>query len=285
MRRGQTEPSDDPGAPAGSGREFSDVDAAADPTRLVSYLDHVAGQVRDLKRRGYGLLDLKPGDAVLDVGCGPGTDVFGLEEIVGPAGRAAGVDVSATMIDQARSRAAVSGSRAEFQAGSAESLPFPDATFDAVRIERVLIHAADPALAVREMARVTRPGGRILAIEPDHQMSAIDATDGALCDRAFRGLSALMRNSRAGRQLKGLFLAAGLSSVDFRFVPYVVTTWREFKAMHCDFGEELGRIGVERGLVTPDEARALIADLEARDADGRFLACLVIARCKAVRAG
>ena len=87
-------PSDDPGFPAGSGREFSDVDAAADPTRLVSYLDHVAGQVRDLKRRGYAHLDLKAGAAVLDVGCGPGTDVFGLEAIVGPAGRAAGVDVS-----------------------------------------------------------------------------------------------------------------------------------------------------------------------------------------------
>ncbi len=285
MSAERTRPSDDPGIPAGTGREFSDVDASADPTRLVSYLDHVAGQVRDLKRRGYRHLDLKPGDAVLDVGCGPGTDVFGLEEVVGPAGCAVGVDVSTTMVEQARSRAAASGSRAEFQVAPAESLPFPDATFDAARIERVLIHASDPALAVREMARVTKPGGRILAIEPDHQMSAIDATDGELCDRAFRGLSALMRNSRAGRQLKGLFLAAGLSSVDFRVVPYVVTTWREFKAMHCDFAEELGRIGVERGLVTPDEARALIADLESRDAEGRFHACLMIMRCKALRAG
>src|SRR5437879_9758152 len=144
-----------PATPVAVGAQFSNVDASGDPAALVRYLDDTAQRLRELKRASYALLDLKPGDAVLDVGCGPASDVLELERVVGPTGRTVGVDVSEAMVEEARRRATAAGSRAQFEVAPAESLPFPDATFDAVRTERVLMHVADPARAVDEIARVT----------------------------------------------------------------------------------------------------------------------------------
>jgi len=264
------------------GEQFSNVDSAADASPFVTYLDRVAERARDFKRAGYNLLELKPGDAVLDVGCGPGTDVFGLEAIVGAQGRAVGVDASAAMIDEARRRAAETGSRAEFMLSPGESLPFPDGTFDAVRTERVLMHVADAARAVRELARVSKPGGRVLTIEPDHQMSSIDAADGELGDALFRGLHASVRSPRIGRQLRALFLRAGLTEVDLRVVAHVITSWADFKAL-TGFVEGLPETAVAKGLASEAQVRSLLADLEARDAEGCFFGCFVFMRCKGVR--
>jgi len=267
---------------ASLGGQFSNVDATADPAGFVRYLDHTTERFQERKRAAHALLELKPGDAVLDVGCGPASDVFDLEAIVGPTGRAVGVDVSTTMIEEARRRAAASGSRAEFQLSPVESLPFADRTFDAVRAERVLIHVADAARAVAEIARVTKPGGRVVAIEPDHQMSAVDAADGGLCDRVIRGLHASVASPRIGRQLRGLFLRAGLVQVEARVVPLVVTSWSDFRVIQC-LGDDFAANAVARGFATVEQASELLADFESRDREGRFFGCLIIIRCKGVR--
>ncbi len=265
------------------GGRFANVDATADPSGFVRYLDDTARRFLERKRASYALLELKPGDAVLDVGCGPGSDLFELEAIVGPTGRAVGIDSSTTMIDEVRRRAASTGSRAELELASVESLPFANGTFDAVRTERLLMHVADAARAVRELARVTKPGGRVVAIEPDHQMTALDAADGEVCDRVFRGLHMSLASPRIGRQLRALFLDAGLVDVDARVVPLVITSWADFRAI-AGFGDDLQANAIARGLATPEQARALVSNFEARDRDGRFFACLVVMRCKGVRA-
>ncbi|MFE6921015.1 bifunctional 2-polyprenyl-6-hydroxyphenol methylase/3-demethylubiquinol 3-O-methyltransferase UbiG [Nocardia sp. NPDC057663] len=94
---------------------------------------------------------------VLDVGCAGG---YTTEFLDNRGAKVTGIDVSAKLIDAAEKHAAESGRAIDYHVGAAESLPFPDATFDAVTCVDVLEHVQSPAAAVREIHRVLKPGGR-----------------------------------------------------------------------------------------------------------------------------
>jgi ubiquinone/menaquinone biosynthesis C-methylase UbiE len=119
------------------------------------------------RRRSYRSLaaaaGVKAGDRVLDVGCGPGYFVRMLAEAVGPTGSAVGIDAAPEMLDYAR-RKARRLPNCRFEAGSAEALPFPDASFDVVMSSLMLHHLPDGLRlqAAIEMKRVLRPGGVVL---------------------------------------------------------------------------------------------------------------------------
>jgi SAM-dependent methyltransferase len=123
------------------------------------------------------LLELKTGDHVLDVGCGLGHDAREFASMVGPGGRVVGIDFSEAMIAKARKRFEQANLPVQFAVGDAQRLNFADNSFDGCWSIRVLQHLVEPAYAIAEMARVARPGGRIAVFEPDHEMTAIDATD------------------------------------------------------------------------------------------------------------
>jgi demethylmenaquinone methyltransferase/2-methoxy-6-polyprenyl-1,4-benzoquinol methylase len=107
---------------------------------------------------------LIPGAGVVDVACGTGRLSALLAERVGPFGRVVGVDLSEGMIERARSdyRDVV---QLRFEVGNALSLPFPDGSFDAATIAFGLRNLADFAAGFAEVARVVRPGGRVVCLE------------------------------------------------------------------------------------------------------------------------
>lgn len=115
----------------------------------------------------------------------------------------------------------------------------------------------------------------------DHQMSAVDASDGALADTVFRGLNAALRSPRAGRQLRGFFLRAGLVDVEAELVSLPITSWPDLRSLFMH--DDLVAMAVAARLASREAAQGLVADLEARDAEGRFFACLVAVRCRGVR--
>jgi ubiquinone/menaquinone biosynthesis C-methylase UbiE len=139
--------------------------ATIGPARAYEVFSAVAfaGRRRRVFARLVALSGAKPGDHVLDVGCGPGYLTRLAAEAVTPGGRALGIDPSPTVIDYAR-RATTS---AEFALGVAESLEAPDASFDVV-LSSLMVHHLPEDLrpqAMREMARVLRPGGRLLVAD------------------------------------------------------------------------------------------------------------------------
>lgn len=202
---------------------FSDVDASGAAEEYARYLDAARGlgAVAEWKERSFALLEPRAGDVLLDVGCGTGDDARALAERVAPGGRVIGVDASAAMVEEARRRGA--GAGAEFRVADAARLGLADASVDGARCERTLQHLARPAEAVAEMARVVRPGGRVVAAEPDWATLVADPGDPDVCREVARAAVARVRSGTVGRALRGLLLAAGLQGVGVVARTLVVT--------------------------------------------------------------
>lgn len=121
---------------------------------------------------GYLLPVLRPGMNVLDVGCGPGTITLDLAESVAP-GLVVGIENVEEPVRAARAEAIRRGdTRTRFEQGDALALPFEADTFDVVHAHQVLQHLGDPVGALREMARVCKPGGWIAARDADYAAMA-----------------------------------------------------------------------------------------------------------------
>jgi 2-polyprenyl-3-methyl-5-hydroxy-6-metoxy-1,4-benzoquinol methylase len=155
-----------------------------------------------------------PGTNVLDVGCGPGTITLDIARRVAP-GRVIGIDASADVIEQAQ-RDGAETENAEFATGDIYALEFADDSFDVVHAHQVLQHVADPVQALREMARVCRPGGIVAVRDSDYL--------GFTWFPACRGLDRWMDlyqqaatanggHPQAGRELLSWALEAGLTDV------------------------------------------------------------------------
>ncbi|HEX2214981.1 MAG TPA: methyltransferase domain-containing protein [Mycobacterium sp.] len=105
---------------------------------------------------------IHPGDVVLDIGSGSGTDLLIAALAVGPAGRAIGLDMTPAMRAKAAANARAMGAdNVELLDGNAESIPLPDGSVDVVTSNGVINLVPDKAAAVREIHRVLRPGGRV----------------------------------------------------------------------------------------------------------------------------
>jgi len=119
-------------------------------------------------QKSIGLLArIKPGDQVLDVGCGSGRLTFAAQQWAGETGQATGLDPSSEMIQVARKNAERAGLKTKFELGVVENLPFPDASFDVV-LNRLMLHHLPGDLKQRglaEMRRVLKPGGVCLVVD------------------------------------------------------------------------------------------------------------------------
>lgn len=110
----------------------------------------------------FAIEALRPGERVVDVGCGAGIDSLIAARMVGSDGRVIGVDMTPAMIAKARASAAQCGAaNVDFRDGVAESLPVEDAWADVVISNGVVNLFPDKFAALREMARVLKPGGRL----------------------------------------------------------------------------------------------------------------------------
>jgi SAM-dependent methyltransferase len=105
---------------------------------------------------------LKPGETVVDLGCGGGLDVLLAAPKVGLQGKAIGIDMTPAMIERARANAAKQGvANAEFHLATIDRMPLPDASVDCLISNCVINLAPDKGAVFREMYRVLKPGGRV----------------------------------------------------------------------------------------------------------------------------
>jgi ubiquinone/menaquinone biosynthesis C-methylase UbiE len=125
------------------------------------------GRERGFRERMLYLARLRPGESILDVGCGTGTLAIAAKRKVGPTGTVFGIDASAEMIARAGHKASKAGVDATFRKEAVQALSFPDARFDVVLSTLMFHHLPKPARrqCVLEIKRVLRPGGRVLIVD------------------------------------------------------------------------------------------------------------------------
>jgi arsenite methyltransferase len=110
----------------------------------------------------FSLGRLAPGEHVLDIGCGAGTDTLVAAQMVAPAGRVTGIDMTPEMLSRARAAAAAMGAtNVDFVEGDVEQLPFPAESFDVAISNGVIDLIPDKDAVFAEIFRVLRPGGRL----------------------------------------------------------------------------------------------------------------------------
>jgi SAM-dependent methyltransferase len=108
------------------------------------------------------IASIRPGEVVVDLGSGGGLDVFLASKLVGPSGKAIGIDMTPEMIDRARANAKKGGyENVEFYLGTIDHLPLADASVDCIISNCVINLAPDKPAVFREIARVLKPGGRL----------------------------------------------------------------------------------------------------------------------------
>jgi ubiquinone/menaquinone biosynthesis C-methylase UbiE len=131
---------------------------------VQDYDSYFVPLLRHCAERCIELLDLQPGQRVLDVASGTGVAAFLAADRVGPAGEVVATDISQKMVDAVREEAERrSVVNISFERVDAEELGFPDGSFDAVSCILGLMYAADPQRAIEQMFRVTRTGGSAVA--------------------------------------------------------------------------------------------------------------------------
>ncbi len=124
----------------------------------------------------FDLLDLQPGEQVVDLGSGSGMDVFYARELVGPTGRVTGVDFTPEQLAKARGLVAAAGyDNVEFLEARIERLPLPDDSVDVVISNGVINLCPDKATVFAEAARVLRPGGRLAIADIVTEVQLVDA--------------------------------------------------------------------------------------------------------------
>jgi ubiquinone/menaquinone biosynthesis C-methylase UbiE len=207
-----------------------------EPTAYRRWYETPLGRRVDADEKAvvFGLADLKPGEQVLDVGCGDGNYTGRAAE---RAGSAVGLDRSPEMLHAAEPRLrGVAGLR--WVEGDATNLPFDDATFDAILIVTVLCFSGDPQKVVAEAFRVLRPGGRLVLGELGRYSSWA-------AWRHLRGLagSRIWRNARffSLRELRDLLRRAGFSDLSSHAAVYYPPSQLIARASVTDLVERIGR--------------------------------------------
>jgi SAM-dependent methyltransferase len=197
-----------------------DAETARSLERTYQTPDLLAQRARVLER-----LEPRAGERILDVGVGPGLLALELAQAVGPDGEVVGIDTSPDMLAMAQTR--LQGVRqARCVRGDAAALDFPDRAFDAAVSTQVHEYVADMPVALTELLRVLRPGGRALILDTDWRSIVWHSSDEARMAKVLQVWDGHLADPHLPSKLGALLRAAGFAAPQVEIVPMLTPAWR-----------------------------------------------------------
>lgn len=214
-------------------------------------------------RRALQQAGIQRGMRVADIGCGVGMMTALLAELVGPGGHAVGVDFSGAQLAQAREVLPSSLSNVSFVEASATSTGLPRESFDLVYCRYLLLHLSEPDRALREMYDILKPGG-ILVCEDGDLTSAGSEPPSSL--NAFADLWGRLGPTKGvdytlARRLVQMALTANFSDPNITFNQPVAIRGENKRFLEWSVAEA-GPAFVEAGLITSEELRSTLAEMQ-----------------------
>ncbi|GAA1191794.1 methyltransferase domain-containing protein [Pseudonocardia alaniniphila] len=243
---------------------------------LVELLDQQAATsaVSELRGWAHEVLAVCPGQRAVEVGSGTGSSVQRLATAVGPDGEAIGLDANEGLLAVAEDRARRAGSAARFVHGDVHAAPFADGSVDAVLCERVFQFLDRPEHAVAEIARVLRPGGRVVLIDSDWSSATLYPGDPEVLRTMESMLAGSLHNREplAGRKLRSWLAGAGLTVTGHEartlFLPYDMFLNAGLLA--------LTDLAVAHGEITAEQRQQFLAGLADAQRRGEFHASVTM---------
>ena len=228
-------------------------------------------------------LSLGRGEAVVDVGVGPGLLAYDMAHIVGEGGKVAGIDIADAML-------AMTGDRCkdlpqcDFRNGEATALPFEDGAFDALVSTQVYEYVPDMDTAAAEIARVLKPGGRAVVLDTAWDSLVINASDRDLSARVLEVWDEHLAHPNLPAKLAPILERAGLKVMRVEIIPM-------FSPQYHTHSYAAGMLRMitnfvsGRSGITESEAKAWYDDLIAGEARGDYFFSLNRYMFSAVKIG
>lgn len=218
------------------------------------------------------LLEVRPGERVLDVGCGSGVVTRAIARRVAPGGAVVGADPSAAFLDIAKQYAegVAGGACIEWRVADCRELPFADGSFDVVIAATVLAHVPGAERALAEMARATRRGGRLAVFDFDGDSFVFSHPDRALTRRVVAAMSDHAAvNPWLARGIPALLASLGFAEIRSRaFMPLESGPG----TFYAGLAERAGEVAAQTGSITAAEHARWLAGLKAAQEAGGFVA-------------
>jgi SAM-dependent methyltransferase len=241
---------------AGRHDDWTRLDAPGAAAVAIAKLEALGKSAAEVaaRNRYLDLLALRPGQAALDVGAGTGRVAIEMARRVGRGGRVVALDPSAPLGAYAREAAARSGvgDILEWRTGHAENLPLPDGAFDRSFCRWLLLHVAAAEAVIRDMRRVTRPGGRLMCVEADWETVTVYPGERTLTRRILNFCSDRHIEGWSGRRLVPLLRGCGIANVSV--APVVIVDDASGGREWVTFLHQRADMAASAGVVSEAEA-------------------------------
>lgn len=217
-------------------------------------------EIVNQRLRTLNALALRQGECVLDAGCGTGLLLEQEALAVGAEGLAEGLDYSEDMLERAGDRCG-DMPQVRLQQGSVESLPFEDASFDALSCTQTLLYVENLDRALQEFYRVLKPGGRIAVLETDWSGAILNSRDQALTRRIFDAWDVALANPNLPKRLRPMLLQLGFGAPRVEAIPILNSSYSE-NSFSANMLENYARAACRRNLISQDESDQWLAGID-----------------------